>query len=309
MKKLFYLTLISLSLVCLTACGSNDTKNDTNTQNSENELSWEEQEALENQKWETYWTDILADTWQPRSADTELGDVVIKKDGTCTIAGNTYTYKFDYVDEFNFNCYAYDGDTLKYSLSYTKPDPTSTEFEKHHEKLSVMVPEGENSFTTANGGGMFYRKSSYEAIAITAENWNTYFELVTIEKEVLNEFNELDRIYLESFYQIKEEYNDRVNTALSDVVFEVETKTCGYNYSLDITNKTYTLGERDNDREEIDTTTVEFREGHYSSFPEISYLSIWICSGCNLEADDDYCRYYLEEANVLRTTGTLYLLK
>lgn len=308
MKKVLYLILLTFSLACFTACGSSTSDNGKqNSQNSESEISWEEQQALEEQKWIAYWSDIICDTWLPRSANTNLGDVVISKDGTLSFNGGTYPYKFTYVDEYSFSCYAYDGDAIKYSISYTKADPTNSEFEKHFEKLSIMVPNGENSYTTADGGDMFYRKASYEAIPITTENWDTYFELVTIKKKYFNEFNEFENFYLESFYKIKDEYNDRVNMMLSDVIFEVETKTCSYNYTLDVANKTYTLGERINEREKIDTTIVEWRAGHYSSYPDISYLSIWICPGCNIEADDNRCSYYLEKATVLRTTGTLYL--
>ena len=45
----------------------------------------------------------------------------------------------------------------------------------------------------------------------------------------------------EELYKIKDEYNELVNTNMSDVVVEVETKTCNYNYTFDIANKTYTL--------------------------------------------------------------------
>lgn len=307
MKKLFYLLLLILSLSFLTACGSDESNNSKkDSESSENEMTWEEQQALEEQKWITYWSDIICDTWIPRDADATLGDVVISKDGTLTFYGKSYPYKFTYVDEYSFSCYAYDGETIKYSISYTKPEPTSNEFEKHFEKLSIMVPNGENSYTTADGGGMFYRKASYEAIPITAENWDTYFEFVTIEKENVNEFGDIQYLYYESFYKIKEEYNDRVNSDLSNLIFEVQTKTCRYEYTFDVANKTYTLGERVDAREEIETDTHEFRAGHYSSYPDISYLSLWINS-YGIYADRNGVWDYLEEATVLRTTGTLYL--
>lgn len=310
MKKLLYLLLIALSLTCLSACGANKNSETSNTdsQSSETELSWEEEMELEKQKWVSHWSDIICDTWQPRVSDKELGEVIISKDGTFTIAGNTYPYQFTYADEFSFSCYAYDEDTIKYSLSYTKADPTSTEFEKQHEKLSVMVPNGENSYTTADGGGMFYRKSSYEGIEITAENWDTYFELVTVQKENVNEFGEVQFLYLDTFYKIKEEYNNQVNCYLSDVVFEVKVKECNYDFTFDIANKTYTLGERDNDREDIDTRTYKFGEGHYSGYKEISYLSDQI-QGTYIHADRDYISGYFETATVLRATGTLYISK
>lgn len=308
MKKLFYLCLMTLTLTCFTACGSNnDESSNKNSQSSESELSWEEQQALEQKKWEDHWTNILADTWIPRSSDRELGELIINKDGTCVVAGNTYTYKFDYVSESSCSCYAYDGETLKYSLSYTNADPLKTNFEDRFEKLSIMVPNGENSYTTANGGGMFYRKSLYVGIEITAENWDTYFEFVTDENAVSDEFGDLDCFYRDSYYKIKDEYNVRVNSYLSDVIFEVEKKECNYDVTIDITNRTYSLGERDNDREEIRTDTYEFTEGHYKSHPEISYQSDSI-HGCYVHADRDYVSGYLEEANVLRTMGTLYLL-
>lgn len=307
MKKALYLILLTLSLACFTACGSSTSDGGKqNSENSESEISWEEQQALEEQKWIAYWSDIICDTWLPRSADTKLGDVVISKDGTLSFNGGTYPYKFTYVDEYSFSCYAYDGDAIKYSISYTKADPTNSEFEKHFEELFIMVPNGENSYTTADGGGYFYRKSSYEAIEITLDNWDTYFEFVTQEKQNINAFGELELIYLESFYKIKDEYNDRVNCALSNVVFEVQTTEAFYYYTIDTSNNTYTLVERNNDREDIDTYTYEFRAGHYSGYKDISYLSTCI-HGCYIYADRDHTSGYLDSAEVLRTTGTLYL--
>ena len=308
MKKLVFLCLMTLILACFTACGSgNDDNTSKNSQSSESELSWEEQQALEQKKWEDHWTNIFADTWIPRADDKELGEVVINKDGTCMIAGNTYTYKYDYASESSCSCYAYDGETLKYSFSYTKADSSKTNFEDRFEKLSIMVPNGENSYTTADGGGMFYRKSSYEGIEITAENWDTYFEFVTDEKTVTNEFGDLDIFYRDSYYKIKDEYNNRVNSYLSDVIFEIELKECNYDLTVDIANKTYSLGERDNDREEIRSYTYTFTEGHYKSHKEISYQSN-DTHGCYIHADRDYVSGYLEEINVLRSMGTLYLL-
>lgn len=308
MKKLLLLSLMTLTIVFITACGSNNDDNtNKNSQSSESELSWEEQQALEQKKWEDHWTNILADTWIPRASDKALGEVIINKDGTCVVAGNTYTYKFDYASESSCSCYAYEGETIKYSLSYTKADPLKTNFEDRFEKLTIMVPNGENSYTTANGGGFFYRKSMYVGIEITAENWDTYFEFVTDEKAVTNEFGDLDFFYRDSYYKIKDEYNDRVNSFLSDVVFEVEKKECNYDLTIDIANKTYSLGERNNDREDISTYTYQFTEGHYKSHADISYQSDSI-HGCYVHTDWDYVSGYLEEANVLRATGTLYLL-
>lgn len=310
MKRLLLLSIITISIACFSACGSNNNSGTSNTgsQSSETELTWEEEMELEKQKWTAHWSDIICDTWQPRSADIELGDVIISKDGTFTIAGNTYPYQFTYVDEFSFSCYVYDGETIKYSISYTKADPAKENFEDRFEKLSIMVPNGENSYSTADGGGMFYRKSSYEGIEITADNWNTYFELVTVQKENVNEFGEVQFLYLDIFYKIKDEYNNRVNSYLSDVVFEVEVRECNYDFTFDATNKTYTLGKRDDDREDIDTNTYSFREGHYSGYKEISYLSHQI-QGTYIHADRDYISEHFESATVLRTIGTLYLFK
>ena len=87
-----------------------------------------------------------------------------------------------------------------------------------------------------------YDQYGPETVTVTTENWQDYFEIVTDEYWIRNDFGDFSDVRLQTILCIKEEYADRVNWERSSVNF-------GYSYtakirfcSVDFDNQTLSMG-------------------------------------------------------------------
>lgn len=77
-------------------------------------------------------------------------------------------------------------------------------------------------------------------IELTAENFDTYFELVEVPIFHENEFGEADEMDLYQYYLVREEYSV---SDMSDFAIEYSSVWGKKNCEVDFTNLTYTLGD------------------------------------------------------------------
>lgn len=86
--------------------------------------------------------------------------------------------------------------------------------------LSLSEYEGEDGMTKSIGD---YRNLDfYDAVEITAENWDKYFELVDEGKFSENEFGEVTSFQYYQYLSLKEEYIDKFSNSLSKLVMELD---------------------------------------------------------------------------------------
>ena len=113
-------------------------------------------------------------------------------------------------------------------------------------------------------------------ITITADNFNTYFEIVEEADWGINAFDEAtDFKGIRHWIRFKDKYKNRFT---ADVACEYLIKTGNrYSYEFDLKNKTYKIGkiiEKYNPQEQLSTTRIQDSDGAYitSSIIVTSYI-------------------------------------
>lgn len=142
-------------------------------------------------------------------------------------------------------------------------------------------------------------KRNVISVEITAENWNTYFELKQEPWWMENDFGEVDEMKLKTVIELRPEYYDRV-TGESEIAFEVSGKVVDRYIDIDYSAKTYTLKEPTGSYEGdyTETCSLCLWENDYNS-------EAWVYA-C-LVSKELHCVNIIENAQVLRAAGTLYL--
>lgn len=108
----------------------------------------------------------------------------------------------------------------------------------------VSLPDDPTEAPTVETGNEETQTDNTEPIhtqiVLTPENWDTYFELVTIATWSENAFGETTKLYLDNYYKLKDEY---ANICASETTIAVEysqimsEKKC----TIDFQARTYTI--------------------------------------------------------------------
>jgi hypothetical protein len=242
--------------------------------------------------------------------------LMISEDGSCVVDGVSATWKIDssYTNDTSIGMQIYINNELRFGVVLF-----NAELMNNDDLMNVTMPL-DKTFSNSPmyiGGGSFVRKAElieiteenwqpepqyttiepqYTTIELTVDNWDTYFEEVTIPRFSKNAFGEVDDFDLEYYLQLKEEYYPLLNRVGTSIVIEI-----AYNYgervcSVDFENQTYELGER------ITTVSTTAIEDWFDD-----YDGRFLCSPYGvIFYDDGEVRYY-EDTEILRVKGTLCL--
>lgn len=162
---------------------------------------------------------------------------------------------------------------------------------------SCFAEEGKDDVQT--------EKRNVISVEITAENWNTYFELKQEPSWQENDFGEVDGIQVATVIKLRPEYYDIVAEE-SEIAFEVSGKIKEKEIDVDYSAKTYSLKEFTGGYE------GDFKETASFAFYKNNYYSYAHIYACHIGYITDrgevfYVVNVLENAQVLRAAGTLYL--
>ena len=171
-------------------------------------------------------------------------------------------------------------------------------------EINRLLSGGDNAGTGDAGDGNASAGDSdsenadpqYAAVALTVDNWDTYFEVVTFPEFTENAFGEVDGFNLRHFIRLKEEYYPLLNAEQTSIIMEI-----AYNYgermcSVDLEKQTYALGER---TRTVSTTSIADR--FYDSGSSLT------CSPFGVEFYDVGKVRYYEDVEMVRIQGTLSL--
>ena len=154
-------------------------------------------------------------------------------------------------------------------------------------------------FAEEGKGDIQTEKRNVISVEITAENWNTYYELKQEPWWMENDFGEVDEMELKTVIELRPEYYDRV-TGESEIAFEVSGKVVDRYIDIDYSAKTYTL------KEPTGVYEGDFKETGSLVLYEKDYdCEAWIYA-CHISKSGDSV-HVLENAQVLRAKGTLNL--
>ena len=139
-------------------------------------------------------------------------------------------------------------------------------------------------------------------IEITMENWNEYFEIVFVEEWDNNGFTEPKYLYLDYYFNIKEDYVDRITkSSESEVELTFAVDYVSYACEIDYPSMQYTLGE---DIDLVPDEMVGTRVKRYS-------LEDVIDNYCKLTTGYEFSNIIMmpKEPEILSIQGSIYLIE
>ena len=164
-----------------------------------------------------------------RQRDDRPLTIELHADYTCTIGDKTYTWTQSYDNYDRPLVSVTDGTEELYRMNFGDMSG------------NVDVYQGDNYF-------IYLDLSVYERIELTAENWDTYFEVVKTFDIFKNAFGDFDLAEYEIWYCLKEPYYERLYNKdgspayyQDSVAVEVEISEQHVNYAIDVQNGTYTV--------------------------------------------------------------------
>ena len=146
--------------------------------------------------------------------------------------------------------------------------------------------------------------AAVQTVELTAENWDTYFEMIEVPYFTENKFGETDTLYIAHFYVLKDgvgQADEEQSSVLIEYTYKWGSKSC----AIDFVNKTFTLGEYLNgypkENSKIDDRFAFITDHSVNRF---GMEAGWVAAGCGTKGTDIR---YDTDFQVLRVQGTLYL--
>ena len=222
--------------------------------------------------------------------------VSFNKDGSCKIGKDTLKWRMTDEQDTYINVDVTEGETKAYRVGLSLGNKEIT--------LSLSQYEGEDGMTKSVGE---YRNLDfYEAIEITTENWDEYFEITDEGKFSENAFGEVEGFNYYQYLSLKEEYIDKFSNSLSKLVMELDFTYGKKGCEVDLPNKKYTLL----DSYEVDTYDRDSSDYtfNYSNHENEEYYRTTLMSSY-FNKDNGYLSDFKTAMEVIRVKGTIYLLK
>lgn len=222
--------------------------------------------------------------------------VTFNEDGTCTIGSESLKWRMTDEQDTYINVDVTEGETKKYRVGVSTANKEIS--------LSLSRYEGQDGMT--KNVGEYKNLAFYDAIEITTENWDEYFEIVDEGKFGENAFGEVESFNYYQYLALKEEYIDKFSSSLSELAMELDFTYGQKGCQVDLENKKYTL----TDSYEVDTYDHEssIYTFHYSSYENGVYYRTTLMSSY-FNKEESYLGGFKTDMEVLRTQGTIYLLK
>ncbi len=298
-KKLYekYKTLIDALEAedYLTAVGEIYAMAQGNDNQKDEEQSEEEKKKAE---MEAAMKEVSYGEWRPMPYDEEKGieSIVMNEDGTCTINGDSFNWlvKDSWENSIRFDI---NGEAnMEYRVRVNK----NTDMGYHYMYLERMTSDS-SSETVAS----FYKLGEYTVVDITMDNWKDYFETTERIELSRNSFDEVTSFNVHHRYSLKDEYQDRIRTELSEVAIEyVYTYVRGM-CTVDIENETYELGDityTSKDRSTSTSTMGSYYIGDDKYSYGFGYSSFYVD-----EFPEDEVNYNVD-FEMIRMKGQIFLL-
>lgn len=238
---------------------------------------------------------ILYGEWATPSSEVDDAYKVVSfnEDSTCTIGNDTLKWRVSTESNDYLSGKISEGETIKYSFDLS----VNTSTKETSLTLYSVKDDNSNQYL-----GNYYNLSFYDAIEISADNWSDYFEIKEEGKFNENAFGEVNDFALYQEIVLKEEYQEKFSTNLSNLVMEI-----GYTYGnkgceVDMTNKTYKL------LDDFDAGGNESNSNIYNFYNngDKYYASL---SSSYYNKDNGYLSSYKTDIKCIRSQGTIYLLK
>ena len=256
--------------------------------------------------------DSMMGEWIITSEEQELPQkFVFCEDGTCTVDGTEMTWKREATaltdNTLDALLSVWEGDVERYQIKQpTKSDAGEMSF------LVGVVNEGVN--VTHYYFDRYICLAHYEAVELTMDNWQEYFEFTAESFHKTDAFGDLSSMGMSYRMALKDEYFSRLAQYPSNTVavefFYKESYQCHARINSD--GITYTVGEVYGEWYEY-TETTTLADYPYSEPP---YFGQWITDGyIEFPADSDplpgvatTCSHAYD-FSVLRIQGTIHLVK
>ncbi len=222
--------------------------------------------------------------------------VSFDKDGSCKIGKETLKWRMVDEQDTYINVDVTDGESKAYRIGLSMGNKEIS--------LSLSKYEGEDGMTKSLGE--YKNLALYDAIEITTENWNQYFEITDEGKFGENAFGEVESFTYYHYLSLKEEYIDKFSNSLSKVVMELDFTYGKKGCQVDLPNKKYTLLDsyEVNDYD-WDSSDYQFS---YSNYEDEVYYRTTLMS-CYYNKENGYLSDFKTDMEVIRVLGTIYLLK
>ncbi len=222
--------------------------------------------------------------------------VSFDKDGTCKIGKDSFKWRMTDEQDTYINVDVTEGEARKYRVGMSLGNKEIS--------LSLSKYEGEDGMTKSIGE--YKNLDFYDAVEITAENWDKYFELVDEGKFSENEFGEVTSFQYYQYLSLKEEYVDKFSSSLSKLVMELDFTYGKKGCQVDLENKKYTLTDSyEVDTYERDSSIYSF---NYSNYEDKAYYRTTLMSPY-FNKETSYLSDFKTNMEIIRVQGTIYLLK
>lgn len=228
--------------------------------------------------------------------DDAFETVSFDEDGTCKIGKDTLKWRMTDEQDTYINIDVTEGETKKYRVGLNTGNKEIS--------LSLSQYEGEDGMTRSVGE--YKNLDFYEAVEITAENWDEYFEIVDEGKFGENAFGEVESFNYYQYLSLKEEYVGKFSNSLSKLAMELDFTYGKKGCEVDLANKKYTL----TDSYEVDTYDYEssIYQFNYSNHEDEVYYRTTLMSSY-FNKDENCLSGFKTDMEVVRVQGTIYLLK
>ena len=143
---------------------------------------------------------------------------------------------------------------------------------------------------------------THTLIELTLENWDTYFEFVSVDGWNENAFGEADTLHFYYYYKLKDEYREICNDETS-IAIEYSFTYAYHECTVDYAARTYTI--HDTDDNACESTDIEDCF-FYSELLEGYCINVgWDAGGCRVGASRIRMN---DNFKVTRVQGTLCLI-
>ncbi len=221
--------------------------------------------------------------------------VSFDKDGTCKIGNDTLKWRMTNEYDTSLDIDVTEGENKKYRVSVNMGG----------KEITLSMSRYENDINTSSVGE--YRNLSlYDAIEITPENWDDYFEIVNDGFFGENAFGEVESFNYYQYLALKEEYVDKLSYSLSKLVMELDFTYGQQGCQVDLANKKYTLTDSyvvDDYDHDSSVYTFNYANNNDETYYRTQLMSAYY------NKEGGYLSGFKTKMQVLRTQGTIYLLK
>lgn len=251
----------------------------------------------------------LVSEWVGKGEET----LQFRVDGTCAVNGQTMRYTVELGTGME-RAYVYLGESKETAAASL----TLRLYEGNMCVLGDTFPEdGEYRLVAAQKGSLlttdcYYDMDDLQRVELSADNWGQYFELKETTSISKNGFGEIERFHVNYYFQIKEQYRNRVNTTLSSG--SVGTMQASGIFSCTITDLeqgTYQINGAINP-DELEERVDDFRwmtDGLYGT--SVASAVMYCSDGSSYDAATatGTLLNWPDQLAVNRVTGTIYLQK